>query len=130
MSEQTPYIPPEHNKAAFHCPLCGVYSHQDWQSTRTAARGDILGLQVSYCFHCVQTHANIERGLMHAYSIWYQGKMIYPESISVTYPNPDFDAAIQEDYREARSILAKSPRGAAALLRLCIQKLCVQLGEK
>jgi hypothetical protein len=56
--------------------------------------------------------------------------MVYPESVSVTPPNPDLDVAIQDDYREAGSILNKSPRGAAALLRLCVQKLCVQLGEK
>lgn len=37
---------------------------------------------------------------------------------------------IKQDYNEAANIVEKSPRAAAALLRLAIQKLCRQLEEK
>jgi len=64
------------------------------------------------------------------YSHWLKGKMIYPSRLIGPPPNEDMPKDIERDYDEARSISSASPRGAAALLRLVIQKLCIHLGEK
>jgi hypothetical protein len=55
--------------------------------------------------------------------------MVFPDTSLAAPPNPDLTPEIIADFEEARSILQRSPRGAAALFRLCIQKVCVQLGE-
>lgn len=56
--------------------------------------------------------------------------MVYPSHGNAPIPNPDMPEDVKEDYEEAATICTQSPRGAAALLRLAIQKLCVDLGGK
>ena len=56
--------------------------------------------------------------------------MLWPQTMSAPEPNEDLPTDIALDYREAGVIFTISPRGAAALLRLCVQKLCrTLLGE-
>jgi len=72
---------------------------------------------LSTCYNCKKV------------SVWVHDKLIFPSEKSGTSPNQDLPDDIVQDYEEARSILNLSPRGAAALLRLCVQKLCSHLGE-
>jgi hypothetical protein len=44
-------------------------------------------------------------------------------------PPLDLPPDVRRDFDEASTILDASPRGAAALLRLAVQKLCKYLGE-
>lgn len=57
--------------------------------------------------------------------------MLYPHrNLDLPDPHPDMPSHIKEDYEEAQNVFEFSSRSATALLRLVIQKLCVELGEK
>ena len=62
-------------------------------------------------------------------TIWLNLTMIFPTESTAERPSPDLPEEVHHDFEEARSIANRSPRGAAALLRLSIQKLCRHLGE-
>lgn len=118
------YIPPELNLKAFNCAHCHVYSHQDWYFLRASETDTGYGRQhedprfkVSYCERCSKN------------TIWYGDTIIFPQSSIVEPANPDLPQDIIDDYNEAAQVLNLSPRSAAALLRLSIQKLCKVLGE-
>ncbi len=53
--------------------------------------------------------------------------MVWPLSSGAPLPNPDLPEDVRNDFIEAGTILSLSPRGAAALLRLSLQKLCGDL---
>ena len=65
-------------------------------------------------------------------SVWMEQdkKMIYPRLSSFPSPNVDMDDEVKKLYLEATQIFQDSPRASAAILRLCVEKLCGQLGEK
>jgi hypothetical protein len=61
--------------------------------------------------------------------MWCDEKMIFPNVGPAELSSPDMPKDIRADYDEANTIANASPRGAAALLRLAIQKLCKHLGK-
>ena len=75
-------------------------------------------VHLSQCYNCGEI------------AVWIYERLLFPLTKFGILPNPDLPAEVQVDFDEAREIVNASPRGAAALLRLCVQKLCKNLGEK
>jgi hypothetical protein len=115
------YIQPKVHQQSFTCPNCGVLAKQEWQIRGIKFEnfgnpsGNILG--AATCQNCNET------------SIWIKDKMYFPESGNCPFPNTEMPELVKNLYIEAASISNKSPRGAAALLRLALQFLCKELGE-
>ncbi|WP_218120855.1 DUF4145 domain-containing protein [Halovenus aranensis] len=53
--------------------------------------------------------------------------MIYPQASSAPKPTEDMPDGVREDFSEARQIVDDSPKAAAALLRLAMEKLVQDL---
>ncbi len=127
------YFHPEYAAGQFHCPHCGVYAKQFWAHIHAQRIwvNTFVGSFASSFDENLDENWNISK-CEHCKKkvFWYEEKMIYPKIIIVENPNSDLSDEIREDYLEAANILNDSPRSAAAILRLALQKLCVQLGEK
>ncbi len=78
----------------------------------------LRNVHLSKCYNCKEI------------TLWLHDKIIWPAPKEGPAPNVDLPIDIKLDFEEAGRILPQSPRGSAALLRLCIQKLCEHLGEK
>lgn len=134
--EKKQFYQPQHAKSEFHCPHCGVYSKQRW--SHLSALGDVYkgingwsNIALLTQFHCTLPKEWTLSICEHCGKIviWNEKNIIYPKNISVESPNQDLTDEIRNDYQEAAKVLTDSPRSAAAILRLCLQKLCRQLGE-
>ena len=79
---------------------------------------EIGNLEIRVCSNC---------GMYHIYK---DNIEIYPGLLDTPEPHQNMPDTVKEIYNESREIFSKSPRAAAALLRLGLQILCKELGEK
>ena len=116
------YIPPEVDEGAFHCPHCEVYAEQSWENIDRyyrSGRQQIIDGRSSKCNHCQR------------YTLWVGEEMVYPKGSPAPLPTEDMPNDVKEDFNEARKVVNESPKAAAALLRLAMEKLARELtGEE
>ena len=120
------YVQPGYGLDGFNCPHCNAYAHQCWRyhleasknPSGTGESNHMVRFAASFCARCG------------GYTIWKDEILIFPQVHTTPLPARDMPEDVKGDYDEARAIFSHSPRGAAALLRLAIQKLVVSLGEK
>lgn len=89
-----------------------TYSRENSENLKNS----LVNVATSKCYSC------------DGFSLWVEDKLIYPANDSVIIPHEEMPDSIKADFNEAASIVDRSPRGAAALLRLCIQKIMPDLG--
>lgn len=120
------------SKVTFTCPYsdCGTFALQYYgnlsrvdvslgeSTSTTRLLGKMPPVNVSKCEACGRE------------AIYIGGQLSLPADSDAPPPAADLPQDCKLDYEEARAIQAKSPRGAAALLRLTIQKLLPYLGAK
>ncbi|HEX5990714.1 MAG TPA: DUF4145 domain-containing protein [Solirubrobacterales bacterium] len=120
LAREGEHVAPHLNGDSFHCMNCGVLAQQMWQRLRSGHSAYYPGYSLCTCRNC-----NTE-------SLWNvrEERCVDPVIGGGPRPHVEMPGDVKADYEEARRIVGQSPRGACALLRLSVQKLCKDLGEK
>jgi len=123
------YVAPKFLEDAFHCPTCNTYAHMEWDALYAHQRS--TSYYEAMCSRCKEPNlwhvtkyetVNLSR-------VPASAELIYPDNGVSSLPAEDMPEDVKSDYVEASRIFSRSPRGAAALLRLGLQKLTIHLGE-
>ena len=144
---------------SFRCPHCSVLAQQEWfDATRGADVASRLIRHIYLDYRLgIRDHQQLAiRGFLEEIdnrflrnfagfipdkvavstcsqcgepALWFDKQVVFPKTMDAQPPNQDLEADIVILYHEASSIITDSPRGAAALLRLALQRLLRQLGK-
>lgn len=131
------YKSPIFNEDTFKCPFCNAFSYHSWNHYNYLGSAHKTHLQEIY-FDKGKTsiidgenRADISIAICVSCkkrTVWIDSKIVYPASSTAPLPTENMPKEIINYYYEARDVFQRSPRSAAALLRLAIEKLAVILG--
>lgn len=137
------YVSPKFEEKAFTCPYCETYAQQKWMIYRL----DIKNME-NYYTAISYRECMLNLGLTddemkeldsisvatcqkcNKYHIWHNDKMIVPTNSPIPMPLEDMPEVVKNLYLEARDVYPISHKSACAILRLAVQHLCKELGEK
>jgi len=119
------YVAPAFKLSAFNCPSCDIVARMDWQMMKL--NNGNSPVWSALCDHCHRSSVWLAENISYDSQ---SGKMLDPPALLAPAPHPDMPAVVLPDYKEARAIAQASPRGASALLRVCVEKLCTELQAK
>lgn len=122
------FVEPEFNKKGFTCFKCGAYSNHDWDKiTINYTTGKIGGYKQGDTVRYLSICRCQQCGFI---SYWLGEQLLWPLKSNIDLPLDEMPDDIKGLYNEARNIFYLSPKGACAILRLGLQKLCNRLAEK
>jgi hypothetical protein len=90
----------------------------EMHASTTLVQSEVVNVAMSHCYSC------------DGFALWIQDRLLYPTTNTEIVPHEEMPEDVKSDFYEAASIVDQSPRGAVALLRLCIQKIMPALGER
>jgi hypothetical protein len=113
-------FPDEKNRNAFAARLRKAATGEVFFSEENVSKydRDVSNVCFSKCYACNKV------------AVWIYDRLVHPPAHDASPANGDMPIEVRADYDEAAQIVALSPRGAAALLRLSLQKLLTYLGQK
>ena len=118
------YVAPVYQARSYTCPRCDTLAPQSWQEI--GVEGILTGSFAARCFSC--QHVSIWETRPDAVTgkKWY---LVYPNRSPAPPPNADLPPEVKKRYVEAADIVNRSPAGAAAMLRLGVQLLCIHFEQ-
>lgn len=119
------FIEAEYEKEIFTCLFCGGNNQHVWDKNvvrdgKINKGGRTFNGYIALC-SCI---------VCNEYSIWNNTALIYPLYSNLPKANGDMPENIKKLYNEAKDVYPLSKKSSAALLRLALQYLCIELGEK
>lgn len=133
MSKELPA--PGYREPSFICPSCGAFAGMQWHDLLINSDA-YASLALSVCTACSKPSVwtdDLEKGRYNPMGGLFGNTraLIFPRLCVAPLAEPDMPDDVKIDFEEARQVYSHSPRAAAALLRLCVQKLCQELlGKK